>query len=99
MRSNAISKAIIQIGNTVQGLTVPPGAVSCIISMDANDQVTNPLKAGRFWETGDDPTTSEGMILSDGGAYEILGRKNMERFKAISTENGITHKLMVTYYD
>jgi len=39
----------------------------------------------RYWYNGDDPTTSEGLILNPGSHLSIIGATNIRNFKAIRT--------------
>ncbi|MEM1134243.1 MAG: hypothetical protein AAGI07_00280 [Bacteroidota bacterium] len=97
--SKVVGKEIVNVdSSTISTLQVPNSALGCYISFDADPTSTHPLKAARFWQNGDTPTSSQGALMGDNGYYEICGRANMEHFKIIGIETSKSHRLMIEYY-
>ena len=98
--SRVISKEILEVSaDAISTLQVPKAALGCYISLDADIGTNDRLKVCRFWQTGDAPTATDGATLADGGYYEICTRPNLENFKVIGIEAGLTHRLMIEYYE
>jgi len=89
---------ISNVDNTdVNTLTVPTGAVSALISIEANNGQANNNIVIRFKENGEDPTIAEGMPLGNYGTYEVKNEENLAGFKFISPEN-LVQTIHVLYY-
>lgn len=83
---------------TLSGVTsivssIPTDSTSCFIAVESTETGI----AIRTWEDGVDPTTTDGLPYSNLDRFDINGRENMLKFKAIAAQAG-THTLQIQFY-
>ena len=87
----------INSGNGVQKLTVPEGAKYCLVTVEANAAVADSSKVLRFWTNGSNPTSTQGHLIGNGGAFDISERENMVKFRLLA-QDAEDSVLQVEYY-
>lgn len=83
-------------GNTPTTLTPVAKAKKAIFHVEADATSANLQKVMRY-KIAEDPTTTEGIPVSDEAVFEVGTRWNLERFKIISTQSAKSHKITVEY--
>lgn len=78
--------------------TIPDGAQTAIIYIEAGVADVDKGRVARYREDNAAPTAAAGMPIGDDGVMEITGRANLDGFKIIGINGGVTHTLRVQYY-
>jgi len=84
--------------SAVARLTVPDGAVYALLLLEVDATATDKAKSARFWATGDNPTSTDGLSRGDLDAWDLEETSVLANFKIIGIESGKTHTLQVQYY-
>jgi|GEM_PF-1068969 len=80
-------------------LTVPTDAIAATIAIETDEvTVQNLTRLIRFKINGSLPTITSGIALGDNDIYELKGATNLQAFRVIGIETGITSMLRVQYY-
>lgn len=79
-------------------LNAPTTAVSALLIVEADITSTRFNRVIRFKENGTLPTITSGFGLGDNDAYTIIGKQNLNNFRAIGMETGKKHILRIQYY-
>jgi hypothetical protein len=87
------------VTNTASGLSIPTGVRSAWLVLETDGNETNPAKACRFRLDGEDPTTSEGLPLGDGGNIRLENPDQLSGFNIIAVDGAATHKLSIQFFD
>lgn len=87
-----MSKATLSLDDSsAVPLTSPPaGALSADIFVGGGDV--------RVWPTGDNPTSTEGVLFQDGAAFTLESAAEISGFRAIGVAAGVTVTLQILYY-
>lgn len=80
-------------GASAQSLTVPTGATYAEIRVES---ATTSGVIMRYLMTGSDPTTTDGMALSNLDLFDITNGDNVANFKVIAVSG--SHTLHIQYY-
>jgi len=78
--------------------TIPDNAHTAIVYIEAGAADIDKSRVARYREDGTNPAAAAGMAIGDDGIVEISGRANLEAFKIIGINAGVTHTLRVQYY-
>lgn len=89
----AIKYEQIQINASITNLNPPVDAQFALIVLESD--IKN-APAIRFREDNIDPSSAEGVPLTNLGTYTIL-LENLKKFRATQAQNG-THLLNIVYY-
>lgn len=82
----------------IQKLTVPDTAISALVMIEADSSSQIVHRVIRFKENGAAPTVNSGFGLGDNDVYTIIGKQNLDNFRAIGIESAKKHLLRVQYY-
>lgn len=88
----------LEVDETVQSFTIPEKCQTAVLSVEAGQGASDSTKIARFLETGDDPSANDGMPLGDGSILQISGKLNLDAFKVIGLDAGVTHIINIQYY-
>jgi hypothetical protein len=89
-----IGKETLTVDSTVKSLvSVPTGVSYAIMWVESNATGT----AIRYWESGDDPSTTDGIGKSNNEAMDVANAENLRKFRVVQAQAG-THKLFIQYY-
>lgn len=94
-------KAVVTVtGSSAQDLrsVMPEFAKSALITVEADATSSPQNLVIRFWESGDAPTTTDGIPLGHLDTYEIVNIQNLANFKVIATDGTKSHKLQILFY-
>jgi hypothetical protein len=78
-------------------LAIPAQARYALMVVESNSLQIDKQRVVRFLESGI-PNAGIGMPLGDLGVYECKGKENMQAFRVIGIQVGLTHTLHIQYY-
>ena len=97
----AFAKEKLVVSNTVKTLTSSVYAPTITDASGARSRadyalITVESDCLRYWPTGDDPTTTDGHKVCDGGSFFIYGFDNISHLEMIRITTDVT--IQVSYY-